>query len=204
MADKKNFKLEQTKGDFKLSGIVVGIAKENSYIEGETKFKKLYKTVKFGVKTSNTNILNVEIYGQEFYLAHGDGMGDPDLSFRFLRGIFNNRFCQWLFSGLPTRWSMFFGLSWAKKSMQKHLATGVESYLGEDKEHLVVYAKDYLKTHPDINYFIFGHRHIELDLMLSSSSRVLIIGDWISHFTFAVFDGNSLILDNYIEGETLV
>lgn len=146
----------------------------------------------------------VEIYGQEFYLAHGDGMGDPDFSFRFLRGIFNNRFCQWLFSGLPTRWSMFFGLSWAKKSMQKHLATGVESYLGEDKEHLVVYAKDYLKTHPTINYFIFGHRHIELDLMLSSSSRVLIIGDWISHFTFAVFDGKSLVLDNYIEGETLV
>ena len=84
------------------------------------------------------------------------------------------------------------------------MATGVESYLGEDKEHLVVYAKDYLKTHPTINYFIFGHRHIELDLMLSSSSRVLIIGDWISHFTFAVFDGKSLVLDNYIEGETLV
>jgi len=65
MADKKNFKLEQTKGSFKLSGLVVGITKENSFVEGETKFGKLYKTVKFGVKTSNTNILNVELFGQE-------------------------------------------------------------------------------------------------------------------------------------------
>ena len=62
---KKVFKLEETKGDFKLSGIVVGIAKENTFIEGETKFGKSYKTVKFGVKTSSINIINVELYGQE-------------------------------------------------------------------------------------------------------------------------------------------
>jgi single-stranded DNA-binding protein len=65
MADKKNFKLEETKGDFKLSGIVVGIAKENSFVSGETKFGKAYNTVKFGVKTSPINIINVELYGQE-------------------------------------------------------------------------------------------------------------------------------------------
>lgn len=65
MADKKNFKLEQTVGSFKLSGIVVGITKENAFTSGETKFGKLYNTVKFGVKTSPINILNVELYGQE-------------------------------------------------------------------------------------------------------------------------------------------
>lgn len=88
--------------------------------------------------------------------------------------------------------------------MQKHLETGIESFKGEDKEHLVIYSKNYLKTHPEINYFIFGHRHIELDLMLSANSRVLIIGDWINHFTFAVFDGKNMFMDNYIEGETKV
>lgn len=65
MADKKNFKLEQTKGNFKLSGIVAGIAKENAFIEGETKDGKSYRTVKFSVKTSLTNIVNVELYGAE-------------------------------------------------------------------------------------------------------------------------------------------
>src|SRR5574344_275344 len=67
-------------------------------------------------------------------------------------------------------------------------------YQGEDKEDLVIFAKDYLKTHPDINFFVFGHRHIELDLMLTHSARIVILGDWISHFTYAEFDGEHLSL----------
>lgn len=64
--------------------------------------------------------------------------------------------------------------------------------MGENKEHLVLYTKDYLKSHPNINFFIYGHRHIELDLMLSATSRVLILGDWINFFSYAVFDGENL------------
>ena len=73
--------------------------------------------------------------------------------------------------------------------------------MGEDKEFLVLFAKDYLKTHPDIDYFLFGHRHIELDLMLSKQSRLMILGDWINQFTYAVFDGEHMYMENYVEGE---
>ena len=76
--------------------------------------------------------------------------------------------------------------------------------MGEDKEYLVLYAKDYLRTHPEVNFFIFGHRHIELDLMLNRSARILIIGDWITQFTYVEFDGERLTLNNYIEGETQI
>ena len=76
--------------------------------------------------------------------------------------------------------------------------------MGEDKEGLVLFDKYYLKTHPSINYFIFGHRHIELDLVLNKQSRVMILGEWISEFTFAVFDGENMFMDNYIEGETVL
>lgn len=138
-----------------------------------------------------------------FMLAHGDGLGDPSRKFKLLRCIFHNKLCQRLFSALHPRWGMEFGLSWAKSSRMKHEREGGEPpYMGEDKEYLVVYAKEYLKTHADINYFIFGHRHIELDLMLNRNSRVLILGDWINQFTYAVFDGEHLFLENYIEGET--
>jgi UDP-2,3-diacylglucosamine hydrolase len=81
-------------------------------------------------------------------------------------------------------------------------SNGEEPYQGEDKEGLVLYAKDYLKTHPEVNYFIFGHRHIELDLMLSKEARLLILGEWITLFTYAVWDGEHLFMDNFIEGET--
>ena len=47
------------------------------------------------------------IMGHRFYLAHGDGLGDPGLFFRITRPVFRNRFCQFLFSLLPTRWSMY-------------------------------------------------------------------------------------------------
>ena len=75
-------------------------------------------------------------------------------------------------------------------------------YQGEENEELIRFAKDYLQTHPDINFFLFGHRHIELDLMLSRTTRLLILGDWITHFTYAVLDGEQLFLENYIEGES--
>ena len=59
-----------------------------------------------------------------------------------------------------------------------------------------------ISTHPDINYFIFGHRHIELDLMLSRTTRAIILGDWITEFSYAVFDGEHMLLEEFVEGET--
>lgn len=145
----------------------------------------------------------VEIGDKLFLLGHGDGLGDPDRKFRFLRTLFRNKVCQRMFSCLHPRWAVEFGLSWAHHSRLGHMESGAEpGYLGEDKEYLVLYAKDYLKTHPAINYFIFGHRHIELDLMLSRDNRIVILGDWITLFTYAVFDGERLYLESYIEGDT--
>ena len=66
----------------------------------------------------------------------------------------------------------------------------------------MLYTKEYLKNHPDINYFIYGHRHIMLDLMLTRDTRLTILGDWINDFSYAVFDGENFFLEQYIEGET--
>lgn len=146
--------------------------------------------------------LTTEIEGKLFYMAHGDGLGDPDKKFQMLRAMFHSRTLQRLFSALHPRWSMEFGLNWAKHSRMKRPDGKEPDYMGEDKEYLVLYSKKYLKTHPDINFFIYGHRHIELDLMLSRTSRMLILGDWITQFTYAVFDGENMFLENYVEGET--
>lgn len=146
--------------------------------------------------------LTTEIYDKVFYLAHGDGLGDPDKNFKVLRWIFHNRICQKLFNSLHPRWSMWFGQTWAKHSRMKRKNGQEPPYMGEDKEHLVLYTKEYMKTHTDVDFFIYGHRHIELDLILSSKTRMLILGDWITQFTYAVFDGEHLFMENYIEGES--
>lgn len=146
--------------------------------------------------------VTVELGDKVFFLAHGDGLGDPDPKFKFLRWLFHNRVAQALFAAVHPRWGVDLGLRWAEHSRLKHEAEDPPTYQGEDKEHLVLYAKDYLTSHPDVNYFVFGHRHIELDLMLSRTARVIILGDWITHFSYAVFDGEQLWMENYIEGET--
>lgn len=143
-----------------------------------------------------------EIYGKEFFLAHGDGMGDPNRAFKVIRAIFHSKVCQWMFSNLHPRWGIGFGLAWAKHSYIKHKETDEPRYLGEEKEHLVLFAKDYIESHPNIDYFIFGHRHIKLDINLNRQTRLMILGDWISQFTYAVFDGEHLFIEDYVEGES--
>ena len=144
--------------------------------------------------------ITTDIYGKVFYLAHGDGLGDPDIKFKLLRRMFHNTICQRLFSAIHPRWSMWLGLTWAKHSRMKRINGEEPPYMGENKEHLVLYAKQYMKSHPNVDIFIFGHRHIELDLNLSKSVRMMILGDWISQFTYVVFDGDHLLLEEYEEG----
>ncbi len=146
--------------------------------------------------------LTCELHGQIFYLAHGDGLdyADRHWKVRLLQSIFRSRLLQRLFSTIHPRWSVEFGLEWAKHSRLKRIDGKEPPYQGEDKEGLVLYAKDYLKEYPSINYFIFGHRHIALDLMLSHQSRILILGEWISSFNYAVFDGEHIFLEEYVEG----
>ena len=146
--------------------------------------------------------ITTELYGKVFFLAHGDGLGDPDTKFKLLRKIFHNPTCQRLFNAIHPRWGMALGLNWAKHSRMKREAGKELPYLGEEKEYLVQFTKSYIKAHNDIDYFLYGHRHIELDLMLSHKTRMLILGDWIWQFTYAVFDGEHLFLEQYVEGES--
>ena len=162
---------------------------------------KDYLTEECGVVLHPRNSVT-EIYGKVFYLAHGDGLGSTDRTFRLLRAVFHNRTCQRLFASIHPRWGMAFGLEWARRSRLKREDGKEPEYMGEDKEELVLYTKEYMRTHPEVNFFIFGHRHIELDLMLSRETRMLILGDWIRQFTYAVYDGEHLLLEEFIEGES--
>ena len=154
-----------------------------------------YFQQELGIKV-HTRPLQTTINGKNFYLAHGDGLGDRSRSFHLIRSIFHNRVCQWLFARLPSRWGIGFAHSWSRHSREKDMACSIP-YLGEEKEHLVFYSKQYILEHPEIDYLIFGHRHIMLDLLLNRKTRMLIVGDWMRYFSYAVFDGNELRLEQY-------
>lgn len=163
---------------------------------------KDYLQTECGV-TLHRGPLTTELYGHVFYMAHGDGLGCKDTHFKMLRSLFHNPLAIKLFSALHPRWGVDFGLEWAKHSRLKRVDGKEPEYQGEQNEELIVYAKEYLQSHPDVNFFLFGHRHIELDLMLSRECRLILLGDWISQFTYAVYDGEHLFLENYVEGESM-
>jgi len=138
--------------------------------------------------------LTCNLLGKSFYIAHGDGLGDNSLGFKFIRSVFHNKILQKMFTWIHPRWTIPFGLNWSKHS--RKTGEDYSGYLGEDKEHLVIYAKEFLRTNP-ADFLIFGHRHIMLDLMLAQRSRIIILGDWIKYFSYAVFDGENMWLDQF-------
>ncbi|MFL5765450.1 MAG: UDP-2,3-diacylglucosamine diphosphatase [Bacteroidia bacterium] len=133
--------------------------------------------------------------GKKFYLGHGDGLGPGDKGYKFLKKIFHNRFCQWLFA----RFHPNFGVGFANYSSRKSRLSNVkkdEKFLGEENEWLAIYSKEILKKE-HYDYFVFGHRHLPLDIKLSDRSRYINLGEWVNHCTYAVFDGNELELKKY-------
>jgi UDP-2,3-diacylglucosamine hydrolase len=150
------------------------------------------------------NELNTPVYfepkeftfsNKRFLIGHGDGLGPGDEGYKFIKKVFRNPICQWLFGILPPRFGIGLADFLSRKSRAKTGTTN-EIFLGEDKEWLVVYAKEILqKEHYD--YFIFGHRHLPLDITLNEKSKYINLGDWIQYFTYAVFDGENLSLAYY-------
>ena len=151
-------------------------------------------------------------YGKAIYLAHGDGLLPSNWEklypkdvkkqierFMKLREIFRSPFLQFCFRALPPAWGNKFGYEWAKKSRLKEIENPCP-YKGENKEELVLFAKDQEKQNNHRDYYIFGHRHIELDLQIPSGSRVIILGDCFKQWTYAKLDHHgNLTLHNYEE-----
>jgi len=135
--------------------------------------------------------------GKKFYIGHGDGLGPGDYGYKFIKKAFANKICQWLFARLHPNFGIWLANYFSKSSRVK---TGGDDakFLGEENEWLVHYAKEVLqKEHFD--YFVFGHRHLPLDIKLTPHSTYINLGDWINYDTFAVFDGNNLVLKKFEE-----
>ncbi len=154
------------------------------YFEKELGMKVHYEP--FIVKHSN----------KIFFLAHGDEFMTSNKKFNILRKIFHSKMAQVLFGLIPPRIGQTFGYWWSAKNRTK-LEGWDTSYKGEDQEEIVKYAKAY-QSEPPIDYFVFGHRHIDLHLQLKNESQVVILGDFVHLFTYAVFDGERLNLEFFI------
>jgi len=138
--------------------------------------------------------LEITLGEKHFYLAHGDGLGQGDGRYKLLKKIFTSPLAQWLFGRLHPNLGISLAHSWSSSSRNVHQEP--EQFRGEEKEMLVRHARKMLeKEHFD--YLIFGHRHIAVDYPLNDTSRYVNLGDWIDHYTYGEFDGNTFQLKTY-------
>lgn len=148
--------------------------------------------------------LNIPVYhhpkvfewnGKRFYIGHGDGLGPGDHGYKFLKKVFRNPLCQWLFGLLHPSWGIGLANYFSRKSREK-TGTSDQHFLGEENEWLIIYAKEMLqKEHFD--FLVFGHRHYPIDFTLNEKSRYINLGDWIRNFTYASFDGTDVQLHQW-------
>lgn len=157
-----------------------------------------YFEKEMGMKVYHDPLIT-EYNGKKFYIAHGDGLGKGDYGYKMLKKIFKCRLCQWIFARLHPNFAIGIARYFSRKS---RVANGDsdERFLGEEKEYLIGYAKEILaKEHFD--YFIFGHRHLPLEIKVNENSTYFNLGEWFKRFTYGVFNGETMQIRSFGENE---
>jgi UDP-2,3-diacylglucosamine hydrolase len=135
------------------------------------------------------------INGKKFFIGHGDGLGPGDKGYKRMKKVFTNPVSKWFYRWLHPD----LGIPLAQHlSLKNKLISGDEDakFLGEENEWLALYAKRKLEQ-KHYDYFVFGHRHLPMEIQLSEKSTYFNLGDWISHYTYGVFDGEKFELKEF-------
>jgi UDP-2,3-diacylglucosamine hydrolase len=133
-----------------------------------------------------------EYNGKRFIVAHGDGMGPHDKGYKFLKKIFTSKVLRWMFSRLHPNFNLWYGQSWSYRRRKREKPEEY-TFLGEEKEHLLQYSLHLLeKEHYD--YMIYGHRHVPYHKRHNDKTDIVLLGDWLHHYTYAVYDGTGIEL----------
>lgn len=139
--------------------------------------------------------LSLQIASKRFYIAHGDGLGPGDKTYKKLKKIFESRWGRWLFRQIHPDIGIALAYYFSSRSRARHAADD-KRFLGAD-EWLWQYAQE-IEAHTPHDYYLFGHRHLPLDLPVGErGARYINTGEWLSDRTFAVFDGETLTLKSY-------
>lgn len=132
---------------------------------------------------------------KKFLIGHGDGLGPGDKGYKRMKKVFTFPLFKWMFQWLHPDLGVRLG---QYMSVKNKLISGDEdaTYLGDENEWLVQYCKRKL-TEKDYNYFVFGHRHLPLEIKLDQNATYINLGDWIQYFTFGSFNGTDFNLTKF-------
>lgn len=139
--------------------------------------------------------IELEIGAQKLMIGHGDGLGPGDTSYKILKKFFNSGLCQWLFARLHPNLGIGIAKIWSRSSRIANMKKE-EKFKGEENEYLLTYCRE-LEKNNHHDFYVFGHRHLPLDLEVGKNSRYINLGEWVNFNTYGVYDGTSIKLETF-------
>ena len=135
-----------------------------------------------------------QINGTHLLIGHGDGLGPGDYFYKFLKQVFRNPVCQWLFARLHPNFGFGLASYLSRRSRARNLKKGGdEHFLGEEKEWLIQFCKTTEATQ-HFDYYVFGHRHLPLAYPITTESTYINLGEWFKSCTYAVWKEDKIVL----------
>lgn len=128
------------------------------------------------------NPIERSFFGKKYLIGHGDGLGPGDKGYKFLKKVFNNPICQWCFARLHPNFGIWLAEK-SSKTSRKKTGDADEIYHGDENEWLVQYSKEVLQS-KHYDYFVFGHRHLPLEIEVGKNSTYINLGEWINYDTY--------------------
>ena len=184
------------KGFVRLLGKIASITDNGTpvhiFVGNHDLWMKDYLETEIGVNIHHENII-IQDGKKKILIGHGDGLGDGDYFYKILKKIFISKICQWIFARFHPNFSFALAHTWSKSSRK----SGEEAkFSNKEKEILFGYCQEQQKVNP-VDYYVFGHRHLPLELKMDKKATYINLGEWISQKTYGVLEKGKLKLETY-------
>lgn len=127
-------------------------------------------------------------YNKKILLTHGDGIRVDDKGYRFIKRIFRNRICVWLYSQLPVNLAYRLALSTSRASRKLTNSRN----MGDSTDYIEFARRE---TENGFDAVIMGHVHIPM-VEKAGSGLYVNCGDFFKNYSYVILDENGFRLDS--------
>lgn len=129
-----------------------------------------------------------EHFGKKILITHGDGIRVDDKGYRFIKKIFRNRFCIWLYSQLPSNLAYRLAMGTSHASREYTTSRNMK-----DSTDYIEFARR--ENENGFNAVVMGHVH-EPEIEKAGSGEYVNCGDFFEHYSYVVLDKDGFQLKN--------
>lgn len=134
-----------------------------------------------------------KIFNHTFLIGHGDGLGPGDKGYKFIKKVFSNKICQWLFARIHPNLGLLTMRFFSKSS--RNFTSVDETIFKPNTEWLIQFIE---QDKSNADYYVFGHRHLPIDYQIQNhKGKYINLGDWLYYCSYGVYDGSRLSLAFY-------